>query len=267
MGLAITDVGDRRQMSLRSTQSGGSDGVRQPHGLEWILNGTQEFDLSRPVYSLTDAAEILAVNRSTLGWWLEGGERRGRYYGPVIRAEATGETSLTWPEFVEAGLLRQYRRELRVRLHEIRSFVSALRDELGVAHPLAYAAPWVGEGRRLLVRFQELCELRGELRLIALVDGQPLLLPPADSFVKRVEWEGDQPVAWRPHADDASPVRCRPDRRFARPAIAGVSTSAIVERLDGGETESEVADQFDLALASVRWAVAYETSRVAAHAV
>ena len=117
MGLAITDVGDGRQMFLRSTQSGGSDGVRQPHGLEWILNGTQEFDLSRPVYSLTDAAEILAVNRSTLGWWLEGGERRGRYYGPVIRAEATGETSLTWPEFVEAGLLRQYRRELRVRLH------------------------------------------------------------------------------------------------------------------------------------------------------
>ena len=226
----------------------------------------REFDLGRPVYSLSDAAEILAVSRSTLGWWLEGGERRGRRYDPVLRPAATGDTSLTWPEFVEAGLLRQYRRELRVRLHEIRSFVAALRDELGVAHPLAYAVPWVGEGRRLLVRFQELCELRGELRLIALVDGQPLLLPPADSFVKRVEWDGDRPVAWRPHDDEASPVRCRPDHRFGRPAIAGISTAAIVEHLDGGETESEVAEQFDLGLESVRWAAAYETSRVAAQA-
>ncbi|MYA25216.1 MAG: DUF433 domain-containing protein [Acidimicrobiales bacterium] len=234
--------------------------------LERTLNGPQSFDLNQPVYSLTDAAAILAVSRSTLGWWLESGERSGHHYKPVIRVEATGDTRLTWPEFLEAGLLRQYRRNLQVRLHEIRSFVSALRDELGVAHPLAYAAPWVGEGRRLLVRFQERCDLRGELHLIAVVGGQPLLLPPADSFVKRVEWDDDRPVAWRPHADDASPVRCRPDKRFGRPAIAGISTTAIVEHLDGGETEIEVAEQFDLALENVRWAVAYETSRVAVHA-
>ena len=62
------------------------------------------------------------------------------------------------------------------------------------------------------------------------------------------------------------PVRCRPDKRFGRPAIAGISTTAIVEHLDGGETEIEVAEQFDLALENVRWAVAYETSRVAVHA-
>ncbi len=66
--------------------------------------------------------------------------------------------------------------------------------------------------------------------------------------------------------DEASPVRCRPDHRFGRPTIAGISTAAIVEHLDGGETESEVAEQFDLGLESVRWAAAYETSRVAAQA-
>ena len=33
-------------------------------------------------------------------------------YTPVIRSEPAGDRSLTWAEFVEAGLLRQYRRDL-----------------------------------------------------------------------------------------------------------------------------------------------------------
>jgi len=31
-------------------------------------------------------------------------------YKPVIRTEPTGSNRVTWAEFVEAGLLRQYRR-------------------------------------------------------------------------------------------------------------------------------------------------------------
>lgn len=219
--------------------------------------------LNRPVYSLADAAEILRMSPSMLAWWLDGGERGRRVYPPVIRIEPTGERNLTWAEFVEAGLLRQYRRELGVRLHEIRKFVAALRDELGVEHPLAHARPWVGAGPRLLMRFQQECDLPGDLWLIAPVSGQLMQLPPAESFVKRVEWDDDLPVAWRPHDDASSPVRCRPGRRFGRPAVCGISTSAIFEHLDGGESEEDVADQFDLAVQDVRWAVAYETSRAA----
>ena len=59
-------------------------------------------------------------------------------------------------------------------------------------------------------------------------------------------------------------VRCRPGRRFGRPAIAGISTAAIFEHLVGGESEDEVADQFDLNVESVRWALAYETSSAGA---
>ena len=219
--------------------------------------------LNRPVYSLADAAEILRMSPSTLGWWLEGGKRGRRVYPPVIRTEPTGERSLTWAEFVEAGLLRQYRRDLGVRLHEIRAFVAALRAELGVEHPLAHAGPWVGEGTRLLMRVQQECDLPGDLWLIAPVSSHLMQLPPAESFVRRVEWDGDLPVAWKPHDDTGSPVRCRPGRRFGRPAVRGISTAAIFEHLDGGESEEEVAEQFDLEVESVRWALAYETSRAA----
>ncbi|MCY4422822.1 MAG: DUF433 domain-containing protein [Acidimicrobiaceae bacterium] len=121
----------------------------------------------------------------------------------------------------------------------------------------------MGEGPRLLMRFQEECDLPGDLWLIVAASGQLMQLPPAESFVKRVEWDDDLPVAWRPHDDAGSPVRCRPGRRFGRPAVCGISTLAIFEHVDGGESEEEIADQFDLTVQDVRWAVAYETSRAA----
>lgn len=107
--------------------------------------------LDRKTYSVADAARILRVPQSTLRWWLEGGSKRGRAYPPVIRPSPTGDFTLTWAEFVESGLLCQYRRELHVRLHEIRAFIDRLREEDGCEHPLARHKPWVGEGSRLLL--------------------------------------------------------------------------------------------------------------------
>ncbi len=217
--------------------------------------------LDREVYSEADAAEILRVAPSTLHWWLEGRQQGSKVYAPVLRPEPTGSRSLTWAEFVEAALLRQYRREFQVRLQEIRDFIATLREKEGVPYPLAHYRPWVGEGRRLLLEMQQKSQLPGELWLVAPASDQLVLTEPAASFLKRVEWDDDLPVAWRPHDDDASPVRCRPTQRFGRPSIGGVSTEAIVEHLDGGEDEEEVAEQFDLSLDDVRWARSYELSR------
>jgi hypothetical protein len=72
--------------------------------------------LHRPMYSEAEAARLLRVPQSTLHWWLDGGTIGGRTYPPVIRKEPTGSRQVTWGEFVEAGLLRQYRRELLVSL-------------------------------------------------------------------------------------------------------------------------------------------------------
>lgn len=217
--------------------------------------------LGTEIYSEADAAEILRVPQATLHWWLEGGKRRNTVYPPVIRPEPTGKRVLSWAEFVEAGLLRQYRRDLDVKLPEIRTFIAKLRDTEGVPYPLAHYRPWVGEGRRLLLELQQQSELPGELWLVAPASDQVLLTEPAASFLRRVEWDADLPVAWRPHDDEASPVRCRPTLRFGRPSIGGISTEVIVEHLDGGEDEEEVAEQFSLSIDDVRWARSYELSR------
>ena len=221
--------------------------------------------LERETYSEADAADLLGVPPRTLHRWLEGTEHRGRFHPPVLRPEPSGSHTLTWGEFIEATLLCQYRRGLKVKLDEIRAFIMLLRERNGIPYPLAHHKPWVGEGCRLLLEMQMKADLPDELWLVAATSGQVVLLPPANSFVQRIEWDhggSDKvAVAWRPHVDEASPVRCSPTHRFGRPAIKGISTTAIVEHLEGGEDETEVAEQFNLDVDDIRWASSYELSK------
>jgi hypothetical protein len=53
----------------------------------------------------------------------------------VIRLQPRGDRSVTWAEFVEAGLLREYRRTHRVPMAELRTFTDLLREQLSVPYP------------------------------------------------------------------------------------------------------------------------------------
>jgi uncharacterized protein (DUF433 family) len=220
--------------------------------------------LDREMYSEAEAARLLRVAQSTLHYWLEGGERRGKRYRPVIREEPKDERTVTWAEFVEAGLLRQYRREHQVPMAELRSFIDTLRDTLGVPYPLAHRRPFVGVGRRLVVEAQNRSGLAPEFFLVALAGEQLVLTPASQSFVDRVTWDGDVAAAWRPHDDRDSPVRVSPFQRFGRPAVRGISTEVIWEHDEAGESVDEIADAFELRARDVRWALSYENSLRAA---
>lgn len=220
--------------------------------------------LDREMFAEAEGARLLQVAQGTLHYWLEGGTRGDRQYAPIIRPEPTGSRTVTWGEFVEAGLLRQYRRKHGVPMRELRAVIEYLRDLLGVPHPLAHARPFVGPGRRLLLEVQEEVGLPGDFWLVAVADGQPVLTPPSETFVERVEWHDDLALGWRPAADPRSPVRMRPDERFGLPAIGGVKTEILWEHLTAEESFGDVAEQFDLTIDEVRWAHAFETSLQAA---
>jgi uncharacterized protein (DUF433 family) len=215
--------------------------------------------LDREMYTEAAAARFLGVPQSTLNYWLEGGERRGKKYRPVIRVEPHGDrASVTWGEFVEAALLREYRKR-SVPMLELRDFIDKVRRQLGVPYPLAHQTPYIG-GRELLVQAQDESGLDADFCLIAYVRNQPVLTPVADSFVQRVTWDDDLATVYRIHDDPNSPVRINPKVRFGQPAISGISTEAIWEHSESGETEEDIAGEFDLSAESVRWALAYETS-------
>jgi uncharacterized protein (DUF433 family) len=217
--------------------------------------------LDREMYSETVAARLLRVAPSTLHWWLEGRPPR---YRPVIRPEPTGSRTVTWAEFVEAGLLRSYRRDLEVPLRELRDFIDRLRDGFQVPYPLADRRPYVGSGRKLMIDLQGRSQLNPEFCLVAMANGQTVLTAPGEEFFERVEWSGDEPVSWRPTEDSASPVRVNPLVRFGLPAVGGISTEAIAGELEGGASVEEVAEDFGLDVAAVRWALSYELAQQAA---
>jgi uncharacterized protein (DUF433 family) len=212
------------------------------------------------MYSEAEGARLLGVSQSTLNYWLEGGKRRGRSYRPVIRVEPRGHRApVTWAEVVEAGLLREYRQR-NVPMAELRAFIEILRQRYGIPYPLADARPVVSE-RQLVIRAQDQADLAAEFCLVAIVRNQPLLTPPAEAFFERVTWNEGIAAAWRPAEDKRSPVLIDPEQRFGKPSVRGISTEAIWEHVDGGEDESEVADDYGLTVGEVRWALSYEAGR------
>lgn len=228
------------------------------------MSGATISVLDREIYTEAGAAQLLRVPRRTLHFWLDGGRRSGKSYGPVIRSAPKGAAaSLTWPEFVEAGALRCYSRHLEMRMNELQVLVVRLRGELDVPHPLADRRPYMSN-RELVFRTQHDTGLEPELWLVIDRDGELALSPPGAEFLGRVDWKGDSAIGWRPHDNPKSPIRIRPDKRFGRPAVGGISTEVIWGHADSGEDEQEIAASFDLSVREVEWAVSYEATRRAA---
>lgn len=208
------------------------------------------------VYTEAEAARLLRVAPSTLHYWLEGGERGDVTYNPIIRPTPLGRRTLSWAEFIEAGWLRAYRQN-RVPMPELRAFIEYLRDELQVPYPLAHRKPLVS-GRSLVLKAQEASQLA---RYYHLVDEVGMLTFPGLSFLNRVTWNGDLAEGWRPAEDPESTVLVQPDVRFGRPAVGGVSTIALYELAEEGASREELAEEFDLSPADVRWALSYEDAQ------
>lgn len=218
--------------------------------------------LDREIYDEVLASQILRVPQSTLHWWLEGGERRGRQYEPVLRVAPTGSRTVTWGEFVEARYLREYRRKLLVPLPELRAFIAVLREKVGVTYPLATARPWVGPGRRLLLEAEREAGLDPDLWpcVEPATGAVPLLLPGAQAFYDRVEFEdAEDGVALRvwPLGRHERLV-IDPTVRFGQPAIKGIPTEALAGQVRAGDSIEAVAEDFDLSLDDVMAALRYE---------
>jgi hypothetical protein len=93
----------------------------------------------------------------------------------------------------EARYLLGYRRDLKVKLSGLRSWITDARENLDLLYPLAHERPWVGEGQRIFAAIQSSSGLPEELWAMWVADsGQILLTAPAESFLERVDFEEDE---------------------------------------------------------------------------
>lgn len=218
--------------------------------------------LDTKVMTAREAARQLRIPPTTLTHWLEGGERRGNWYQPVLREEPTGSSDVTWGEMVEARYLRAYRHSMRISMQRLRPFVSALRQEFGVPYPLAHFKPWVDENRRLVLELQSAAEVPTDLRLIFEVENGQMILNPLiqEDFLARVDFADsvDQEAERIRPQGKRSPVVLDPRISSAASTVHGVRTEIIAEQVNAGSTVEDVADEFDLPVPVVRAALAWE---------
>jgi len=220
--------------------------------------------LDRPLYTAALAAEYLAVPKATLIYWLEGGERGGITYQPVVRQVPTGSTDLTWGEFVECWYVRQYRREHAVPMADIRQLIGRLREELDLAYPLAHKKAYVAAGKKLAYKIQQDDGLNQRSWMVVTEpDGQLGLSTIAESFLSEVVFanEGDRVAIQISPDGPKSPVAIRPDVAFGSPSVAGIRTENLAELVEAGEDIDVVATDFGIAESDLRAALAYEWHR------
>ena len=216
--------------------------------------------LERPVYGVGEAAGLLGLRADRARAWLDGYQRKGIEYPPVIREAHTGLDIVTWGEFVELGYLREYRRA-RVTLQHIRPVIDRLREVYGVRYPLAHSKPFIYD-RQLVLRIQEEAHLDPSLAIVIRSGQEILLAPGVEAYLQKVEFADDVVARIRP-AGKTSPVVIDPEYAFGLPSVRAVATESIAELYRGGDSPEFLAEAYALPIEDVKAAIAYETQLAA----
>lgn len=146
--------------------------------------------LDRRIYSLSDVDRLLVLPPGTARRWIDGYDRGGVHYPPVVRTEHTQDEEVTWGEFVETRLLAEFRAR-GASMHRLRPAVVRLREELG-EYPLAHARPFLDvEGRELVRHVQREVGITGEEMFVVVRSGQAMMSAPVQRFVDDLRYGGD----------------------------------------------------------------------------
>jgi uncharacterized protein (DUF433 family) len=213
-------------------------------------------------YSLAEAARYLRLPAATLRSWVLGrhypkAEGSGEF-PPLLQPASRQPPLLSFSNLIEAHVLRSLRTEHGVPVKALRSALAYAERTLGIPRLLLRPELRAEAGKVFLDRYGELIELSAS--------GQLAMRRLFDEHLKRVEWDRSKtPVRLYPFLSAAAPSAERPiviDPRiaFGRPVVLskGISTSAIVGRIDAGETVPDVAADYDLGHSEVEQAILYE---------
>jgi uncharacterized protein (DUF433 family) len=219
--------------------------------------------LDRPIYGMSQVDALLRLANGTARRWIDGYERSGKHYPPVVRVAPTGDDVVTWGEFVETRLLAGYR-DAGVPMVRMRPVVEQLRDQLGVPYPLAHERPFVA-GRELVAAVQADVHLDQRLAIVEVLrTGQYALSYESRVFVDSIDWQADPARAEGTFAarlrplGRGSPIFLDPLRSFGEPVIGAVRTDVIAEEVRAGEAVTSVAESFGISVGEVAAALHYE---------
>lgn len=217
--------------------------------------------LARPVYGMAQVDWVLRLYPGTARRWIDGYERAGKSYAPIVRLQQTGDEIVTWGEFTEARLLSEFR-DAGIPIQRVRPAVEGLREQFDQLYPLAHALPYLEEkGRELVLKIQEQVELETQLQLVVVRNGQLVLTTQTDQFVRSVDF-GSKGIVERMHPlPDLKHVWLDPLRQFGEPTVRSVPTAVIAEQARAGDHPRLIAHLYELSEDEVWQAIRYELLR------
>ena len=217
---------------------------------------------NQPAYKIAEAARYVRLPAATLRSWMFGrkypkAEGTGRFH-PLLKPALVQPPLLSFSNLIEAHVLRALRSEHGVSVQAVRASIEYAERQLKISRLLLRPELRTGAGRVFLERYGKLIELSAS--------GQLAMREVFNRHLARIEWNSsDIPIRLFPFVSASSPADDRPividpQIAFGRPVILskGVSTSAIVERIDADESVEEVAADYDLDVRDVTQALVYE---------
>lgn len=200
-------------------------------------------------YTVAEAARYLQIPVPTLRSWVAGRPPSA----PLIDASGDNPPRLSFNNMIEAYTLRALRIRHGVSTGKARQAIKYAERKHGITRLLLRPELRTAVGELFLKKYGELINLNrsGQLAIEKLLQ----------AHLSRIEYDDLKlPIQLFPLDTPSRTIVIDPRLAFGRPVISrrGISTAAIVDRADAGETIEEIAADYDLSTEEVEAAIVYD---------
>jgi uncharacterized protein (DUF433 family) len=224
---------------------------------------------TKPLYTVTEAAEYLGVPRATFDTWVRGYVRR-----PAGRKAVKGDALLTsipggrltvpFVGLAEGMVLAAFR-ETGIPLQRIRPALEQLEQDMGLEYALASNHLYT-DGAEVLFDYAE-AHGDKQLRLLTVVrSGQRVFHDIIRDYLTRIEYDGGWASRLTLPITKDELLVADPERAFGQPIFihGGARLVDVIGRIEAGEDPEAVADDYGVPLTDVQAALAAPTRAAAA---
>jgi len=214
--------------------------------------------LHLPIYPISAASHHIMLPVSTARSWVAGRmypTKSGRKsFKPLLTLADPKNKRASFTNLVELFMIQAIRTQYNVPLPQIRLALDFLKTELKIERPLASKALQT-DGKYILVDYF------GDL-LNASRWGQHEMAEVIQPYLDRIDWENELAVRLAPflRREDSDAIIIDPKVKGGRPCVkgTGITTVALVDRWEAGETHQEIAEDFRIDIRLVEEAIRFE---------
>ena len=218
----------------------------------------------RPRYTYVEIARATGVPATTVGAWVRGQEYPRKHdvgrFEPIIRRPSENDSRLSFYNLIEVFVLRVLRTVYNVKLVDVRTAVGLAEREFGIERLLIHQDLRTSAGELFLESYFDLVQLSPAIQLAM----RSILA----QYLERVDFDQMKlatdffPIERRLPRPNNRIVRVSPFVSFGQPVIArvGVTTHVITERVNAGEPQAILIEDYGLEAPEFEEAILYEAA-------